>query len=302
MKGVFFSLLLLLTTQIIAQNAYDQWVAVQDDEFHLMTTYKEKRMYGSKGERENLLLRQLRVAKNGRLIRDLVYEANSTRIAYDLTVNYQSPSEAIGINALDTSKVTYSFTENGKIRYYVDNRVSTMHVIYTYNNHGQLIRCKDCLNAPKGHEWCLYYTYEYNEAQQLVKANTYDLKKYQKVEEKVLSSKDSLIYKDNLLLERWALTAEGVPTKKFVYHYDKKGKLEQEAGQLVPPYRVFRNYTIIYDYYCNGKLKREQKSYFLEGTLEYKSIIDYDKKGRKKQQQGFNAQDKRSSLYTFKYK
>ena len=232
----------------------------------------------------------------------MVYKANSTIVVYDLSMDYQTSNEVIGTNALDSSKVTYSLTKEGKIRYYVNNRKSTMHIIYTYNDDGQLIRCKDCLNAPRGDEWCLYYTYAYNKAKQLVGTRTYNLKKNQAVEDKVLYAKDSLVYNNGQLSERWALMPTGEPVRKMVYHYDKKGRLEQVAGQLIPPYQVFRNYTVLYDYYCNGKIKKERESYYLEGAIEYKRIINYDKKGRKKQQEGFNAQGARTSLYVIKYK
>ena len=116
-------LCLFFYAQLIAQNGYNQWLAVQGTEMHLLGNYKEKKVYASEtGEKKDLDLKQLQTFEHGRLVRDIMYQVYPNQIMFDMVMEYKADGTAEGTNLLDSSKVTYAFTKDKKIRYYVLGR------------------------------------------------------------------------------------------------------------------------------------------------------------------------------------
>ncbi|BDS10736.1 hypothetical protein [Aureispira anguillae] len=296
---LFFCLLPFANT---AQNGYSQWLSVQGTEMHLLGDFKEKRVYGNpKGEQKKVALMQVQRYENGRLKRDVMYNGYP-QLMYDMVIDYQEDGTARGINVLDSSIVTYAFTNDKKIRYYVVDQQSATHVIYTYNDKGALIRCKDCLAPFGNHEWCAYYQYIYNEQEQLIKVLSYNLEKGMPVESKVLFATDSLEYEQGLLKNRWTLNPAGNVTQKAVYKYNKKNLLEQEEStQLIAnpnPKRYTKNYT----YHCNKRLKQKVEAYYTGSHLDGQQIAKYNPKGWKIRQESYRGDGKRTKYYKIKYK
>lgn len=287
---------------ITAQSGYQQWLSIQGTEIHLQGNYKEKKVYGSStGERNDLALMQIQTYKEGRLIEDLMYNG-FPQIMYNMLINYQDDNTATGINLLDSSEVTYSFTKAQKIHYYVVDRQSATHVVYTYDDNGLLVRCKDCLAPFGNHDWCAYYQYIYNEKQQLVKIESYNLEKGEAVDTKILFATDSLTYEDDLLATRWTLNPAGNATQKASYTYNKKNLLEQEKSTQLPPYQNPRSYVKDYKYHCNKALRLKTETYYTNKELDGKQIAFYNKKGHKIKQESYRGDGRRTKLYEMKYK
>lgn len=298
--SVFF--LVLFPLFLTAQSGYNQWLSTQGTEMHLLGDYKEKKVYGSStGERSDLQLVQIQRYKDGRLKEDLVYKAYP-KLIYNMVINYEEDNTATGINLVDSSKVTYAFTDAQKIRYYVVNRQNATHVIYTYDEEDLLIRCKDCLAPFGNHDWCAYYQYAYNEKKQLIKVSSYNLKKGAEVTTKVLFATDSLIYDNNQLTTRWTLNPAGNATQKATYIYNKKKLLVEEKSTQLPPYVNIRSYTKSYEYHCNKVVKKKTEAYYTDNRLDGKQIAIYNKKGRKTKQESYRGDDQRTNLYEMKYK
>ena len=111
-------LLFLCPCFLFAQSGFAQWTAVQGTELHLMSDCKEKKIYASEsGKEQDLSLRQVQTFKEGRLTHDMMYEIYPDLIFFDMEIKYKDDLTAEGINLLDSSKVTYSFTKDNKIRF-----------------------------------------------------------------------------------------------------------------------------------------------------------------------------------------
>lgn len=300
MKLLF--LIIIFPMSLWAQKGYNQWLAVQGTEMHLLGNYKEKRVYGSNtGDKANLSLKQVQRFEKGRLVEDKMYVSYPNNVMYDMAINYQDNGEAIGLNRKDSSKVTYAFTKDKKIRYYVVDRQSDTHVIYTYNEDGLLIRCKDCIAPFGNYQWCAYFTYTYNDNKQLIEVASYNLEKNKSVDTKTLFGKDSLVYKDGKLIERLILSSTGAITQKATYHYNKKGLLVEEKGTQLEAFVEPRSYEKQRIYHCNKQLKKMTELYLKNDKVEGKQIAYYDKKGRKIKQESFRD-GVRTKLYEIKYK
>lgn len=286
----------------MAQSGYQQWLSAQNPEVHLLADYQEKRVYGSAtGRVQDLGLKQFQVYQKGRLVRDVMYQIYP-QLMYHLTINYQEDKTAKGINLVDSSEVTYAFTEENKIRYYVVDQQSAMHMIYTYNDDGLLIHCKDCLAPFGGHEWCAYYEYLYNEEQQLTKVLAYNVKKGKGVASKILFAQDSLLYENGLLQTRWTLNPAGHITQKASYFYNKKKLLEQEYSKQMLAGASNKHYVKTYLYHCNQKIKEKVEAYYTNNQLDGKQIARYNAKGRKIRQESYRGDGVRTKLYKMHYK
>jgi hypothetical protein len=296
-------LLFLCPCFLPAQSGFSQWTAVQGTELHLNADCKEKKIFASEsGKEQDLALRQVQTFKNGRLTHDLMYQVYPELIIFDMEIEYKDDQSAEGFNILDSSRVTYSFTKENKIRYYVVDNQTDVHVIYTYNDTGLLIRCKDCLDPYGGHQWCAYYSYIYDKNNNLIKIESSNLEKGQPVGSKTLFAVDSLVYQNNLLRERYSLKPSGNTTQQAIYSYDLNGNLIKEVSAQSPDFVEPRSYTKLYDYYKDNQLKLQTESYYKNKELQGRQIISYDKKGRKIKQESFRGDGSRTKLYTMKYK
>lgn len=285
------------------QSGYSRWISIQKGSgIHLTGDYKEKKVYGSKtGDKSDLKLVQIQDYKNGRMVKDRMY-IDFPSLMYDMVVNYQEDGTAIGLNLEDSSAVTYAFTEAQKLRYYVVDRQNDMHVVYTYNDDGNLIRCKDCLAPFNDHNWCAYYTYTYNTQKQLTNIASYNLEKGVAVENRTLFERDSLVYKNDLLETRWSYSSTGEAINKATYTYNSKGLLINEYSTQLEPYENPRSYTKTYTYHCNRKRKGLEETYYINQELEGQQISKYNKKGQKIKQESYRGDGKRTKLYKIKYR
>lgn len=302
MKPILF-LFFIAPFLVQAQSGYDRWIAVQEGSgIHLLGDYKEKKVYGSKtGAKSDLGLSQIQQYEKGRLVKDKMY-VNYPELMYNMSINYQNDGTATGINLEDSSFVTYAFTEAQKLRYYVVDRQNDMHVVYTYDDDNDLIRCKDCLAPFNNHNWCAYYTYSYNKNKQLVGIASYNLEKGAEVDSKTLFESDSLVYENDLLTVRWTLNSAGEATQKASYSYNKKGLLLNEHSTQLEPYQNPRSYLKTYTYHCNGKLKTSEEAYYTNEKLDGKQVAQYNKKGHKIKQTSYRGDGKQTKLYLIKYK
>jgi hypothetical protein len=302
MKLIAF-LFLVFPFVIQAQSGYARWYSIQEGSgIHLTGNYKEKKVYSSKtGSKSDLKLSQIEQYKNGRLVKDMMY-IDYPKLMYNISIDYHEDGTATGINADDSSAVTYAFTEAKKLRYYVVDHQNDMHVVYTYNDDGNLIRCKDCLAPFNDHNWCAYYTYSYNKEQQLIGLSSYNLEKGAEVNTKTLFEADSLIYENDLLTVRWTLSVTGEAIKKATYSYNKKGLLLKEHSTQLTPYENPRSYLKTYSYHCNQELKSLEESYYTNEKLDGKQLSKYNKKGNKIKQESYRGDGKRTKLYVIKYR
>jgi hypothetical protein len=296
-------LFLIFPFFVQAQSGYARWYSIQEGSgIHLAGDYKEKKIYGSRtGDRSDLKLSQAQEYENGRLVKDMMY-IDYPKVMYNMTINYQADGTAIGLNLEDSSVVTYSFTGAKKLRYYVVDRQNDMHVIYTYNDEGDLIRCKDCLAPFKDHNWCAYYTYVYNKEKQLTEIYSHNLEKGAEVETKEMFETDALVYEEGLLTVRWTLNSTGEAIQKATYSYDKKGLLIKEYSTQLAPYENPRSYLKTYTYHCNRQLRSLEEAYYTNEKLDGKQVSKYNKKGNKIKQESYRGDDKRTKLYLIKYK
>lgn len=287
---------------IQAQSGYARWVSIQEgSEIHLAGNYKEKKVYSSKtGDKSDLKLTQVQQYKNGRLVNDVMY-TDYPQLMYDMAIDYQKDGTATGVNLEDSSLVTYAFTETNKLRYYVVDRQNDMHVVYTYNDAGDLIHCKDCLAPFNNHDWCAYYTYTYNN-KQLTSIASYNLEKGAEVDSKTLFERDSLVYENDLLSVRWTLNSTREAVQKASYSYDKKGLLIKEHSTQLSPYENPRSYLKNYTYHCNQQIKSLEEAYYTNDKLDGKQVAKYNKKGNKVKQESYRGDGKRTKLYLIKYK
>ena len=285
------------------KSGYARWHSIQDgSEIHLSGNYKEKKVYGSRtGAKSDLKLSQIQEYEKGRLVKDMMY-TNYPKLMYHISLNYQDDGTAIGINLEDSSAVTYAFTAEKTLRYYVVDRQNDMHVGYTYNDGGSLIRCKDCLAPFNNHNWCAYYTYSYNKKKQLIGTASYNLEKGAEVTTKTLFESDSLVYENDLLTVRWTLNTTGDAIQKATYSYDKKGLLLKEYSTQLAPYENPRSYLKSYTYHCNRQLKTSEEAYYTNEKLDGKQLSRYNKKGYKIKQESYRGDGKRTKLYLIKYK
>ncbi|CAA6828818.1 MAG: Unknown protein [uncultured Aureispira sp.] len=298
------ALLFLISPCFIqAQSGYTRWHFIQEGtEIHLAGNYKEKKVYGSRtGVKSDLKLSQIQQYEKGRLVKDKVYIDYPT-LMYDIVLNYQKDGTAIGMNLEDSSAVTYAFTKTNKLRYYVVDEQHELHVVYTYNDAGDLIRCKDCLAPFEEHNWCAYYRYAYNNKNQLIGVASYKLKKGAEVDTKTLFEADSLVYENDLLKVRWTLDTAGEAVQKASYSYDKKGLLLKEHSTQLGVDENSRSYLKSYTYHCNRQLKSLEEAYYTNDSLDGKQISKYNKKGNKIKQESYRGDGKRTKLYFMKYK
>lgn len=288
---------------IQAQSGYARWHSIQEGSgIHLAGDYKEKKVYGSKtGAKSELKLEQIQQYENGRLVKDKMY-IEYPKLMYNMAINYQKDGTAIGINLEDSSAVTYAFTAEKKLRYYVVDAQNDLHVVYTYNDAGDLIRCKDCLAPFKDHDWCAYYTYSYNNEKQLIGVSSYSLVKGAEVSSKTLFEADSLVYENNLLTVRWTLNSTGEAVQKATYSYDKKGLLLKEHSTQLESYENPRSYLKNYTYHCNRQRKTLEEAYYTNERLDGKQVSKYNKKGHKVKQESYRGDGKRTKLYLIKYR
>jgi len=300
---IIILLLFVFPCLIQAQSGYTRWHSIQKSaEIHLAGDYKKKKVYGSKtGAKSDLKLSQVQQYENGRLVKDRMY-TDYPSLMYDMVLHYQKDGTAIGMNLADSSVVTYAFTAAKKLRYYVVDAQNDMHVVYTYNAAGNLIRCKDCLAPFEDHNWCAYYTYSYDNENQLIGAAAYHLEKGAEVGTKTLFERDSLVYENDLLAVRWTLNSTGEAIQKATYSYDKKGLLYKEHSTQLEPTENPRGYLKSYTYHCNRQLKSLEEAYYTNERLDGKQVSNYNKKGNKIKQASYRGDGKRTKLYLIKYR
>jgi hypothetical protein len=318
---VFLLFLIGIPNKSMAQNAYDHWLKSQELETHLRYrgNYSSKATYKSAtGKRKDLQLTQQQYYKAGYLREDILYTNKQEKLYH---VRFQLPTphtweqlsqqggaylaglEMVGLNLLDSSTTTYAFEASGKLKYYVVDQQGSLHVVYTYDSTGQLLRYKDCL-APFGNAyWCAYYMYYYNNENQLTKAESYNLGQDQTPDQKELFAVDSMVYNEQgWLIERWTLDKAGTVTQKAMYSYNQQGQLCQETSAAMPVSELSEKYTKTNCYRANGHLKKQQEAYYFGKSLEVRQERQYNAQGDLIKQATYKRTKQPISLYLIKYK
>ncbi|MFK7796642.1 MAG: hypothetical protein AB8E82_04255 [Aureispira sp.] len=305
----------------MAQNAYDHWLKSQELETHMRYkgNYSIKETYKSAtGKRKDLQLTQQQYYKSGYLREDILYTYKKEKlyhVRFQLPASYTWDSlaqqggaylaglEMVGFNVVDSSTTTYAFEESGKLKYYVVDQQGSLHVVYTYDEQGQLLRYKDCL-APFGNSyWCAYYVYEYNDKKQLTTARSYNLGQDQTPEQKDLFAVDSMVYNEQgLLIERWTLDNIGTVTQKAVYNYNEKEQLCQEISLSMPISELSKKYKKTMCYQPNGHLKKQQEAYYFGDRLEIRQERLFNTQGNLVSQATYKQAQQPINLYIIKYK
>lgn len=298
----FLLFLLLLTTTGKTQNAYQQWLAIEDNEIHLKGNCKERKIYASRtGHKADLELIQVQQYEKQRLVYDKMYRVFPNELLYELAIIYDG-NEAIGLNLMDSSQVSYAFTEDQKLRYYVVDGNAAVHAVYSYDEQGKLVRCKDCLGSSGDHRLCVWYYYYYNKNEQLSHTATYFYPKGTDGSDKVLQGTDSLFYEGEKLVKKLQYDSTGQLLNQIDYQYNKRKLCEQETLTWHLLEKQNLRQTVTYSYYCNKKIKEEMGTYYKNGQLEFKQMIVYNKKGKKTKQTAYNAAGQAVSLYEVYYK
>lgn len=262
-------------------NGYEYWQQAQGKELHLRAPYREKIVEQSTTRKANdwTLIQQQEYNQEGRLARDVYYKDFPTPL-YDLRFVYKKDHTAEGINEMDASTVTYAFTEDGLLNYYVVDKINNIHMIYNYDEKGRLISVKDCLAPFGNYHWCGYFTYTYNSDGRLERIHSYNLRSDLPIDSLELFSIDSLVYNSQQqLTESWSLDATHVSRRQTAYQYNKKGQLILESGRQLRDPAVAAHYNKIYRYHCNGKLRYKRDEYYEGEELQSTQEAYYNTRG-----------------------
>lgn len=317
---VFLLLLIQIPDKSIAQNAYDHWLKNQELETHMRCNgdYTTKSTYKSTtGKKKDLQLTQEQSYQAGYLKEDILYTNNQEKLYH---VRFQLPAshtwerlavqgptylanvEMVGLNLLDSTTTTYAFEASGKLKYYVVDQQGSLHVVYTYNTAGQLLRYKDCLAPFDNAYWCAYYVYVYKDNKQLAKALSYNLGQDQTPDQKQLFAVDSMVYnEEGLLSERWTLDSAASITQKASYHYNKNRQLCLEISSQWPKTEWTRSYKKTSCYRPNGKLRKQQACYYFGKQEEARQERRYNRRGNLAKQVTYKREQP-ISLYVLQYK
>lgn len=287
-----------------AQRGFNTWQYLQQTESHLQATHYQKNVYESlSGKRQDLYLKQQTTYQKGYLKSDVAFDRKTGKKLFDIQMSYTDSSEVISTNLLDSSQAIYYLTAAQKVRYYVSKNNSQQHIIYTYNDANQIIKCKDCLQPLGNHDWCVYYQYVYNTDENLAAVYNYNLAVNTPVSEKILIQKDTFIYNEQQLMSRRESynPAQNLLTTT-IYDYNKKQKLIKEVSSQSKLYQSPRSYTKAYAYHCNGQLRKKEELYYKENTLSGRVVNWYNKKGEKTKSKTYNQANELTRLLVIKYK
>ena len=297
-----FFLLLLSFTPVVAQDGYQQWLDVQGNTLHLRADCRIKKYFVSaNGKDADLRLRQVQFYQNQRLVQDKMYQQNSDLLLYNIQISYFVDNTAKGINLMDSSEITYAFNEQQKIRYYVLDQQSFYHVVYSYNDSGQLLRCKDCMDPFGNHQWCAFYNYEYDKSNRLKKVLSYNLPKNKPNTEKVLFAIDSLVYQKDTLRKIVSKTPQGKISQILYYRYDNKGRISFEKRQLMPAFVTKKSIVKLYNYSIEDYSKEITTNYYDKEYRYGYQIELFDYNNRLVLQASYNDAGDRTVLYKMEY-
>ncbi len=294
----FMILVCFFSVNVLAQDGYGTWEYMQTTEASLSVYYQQKRVYtGSTTKKKDRYLTQVKIYKKGRIIKDRFLEKDGS-FRYDISINY-SDSTAVSFNAIDSAKATYLFTPSGKINYYVLDRNSQIHLIYTYDKADRLIRCKDCLNPLNDHNWCTYYLYFYNEKGNLTKVENYILASQKPTKDKVLISYELLSYdKEQRLTKKVRFNPDQNPLIQTFYFYNKKGKLIKKEQEEKNQYRPVKT---TYSYAWNQKLRSKRVRYFEDEILIFEVCSRYNAKGLEIKKELKNGKGELQNIFVMRY-
>lgn len=256
---------------------YEHWQRTQGNELHLKATYAEKRVEQQATNREWALVQIQRYNADGRLEQDQYY-GEYPQLLYDIYFDYSEEQTARGINVLDSSRVTYAFTKEGWLHYYVVDQTNNIHVVYTYDKARRLQSVKDCMAPFGNHYWCGYYTYHYNEEGQLARVHSHNLRNDLPLDSMEVFSMDSLVYQEGNLIERWTLDAHHAPQQLATYQYNHRQQLIKEAGQQLET-ALPLSYTKTYRYRCNRTLRSKIEHYYKAQQIQGRQENRYNTKG-----------------------
>lgn len=257
---------------------YEHWQNIQNSEVHLKADYQEKRVEQRQPNRQWTPVQIQTYRADGRLERDQSYSAYP-ELLYDIYFEYNNKERtAQGINVLDSSRVTYAFTPEGWLRYYVVDRTNNIHMIYSYDEARRLKSVKDCMAPFGNHYWCAYYTYQYNGEGQLTRIQSHNLRNDLPLDSLELFSIDSLVYQEGQLTERWTLNAQHTPRQIAYYTYNKRQQLTEEVGKQLQA-DVPLAYRKTYRYRCNRTLLRKVEQYYKGDQLQGRQENRYHPKG-----------------------
>ncbi len=300
---IVFNLTALFAT---AQRGYSTWTYLQDKESHLQADYSQKTVKESlTGKKKDAYLKQVTTYQDGKLQTDKVYDRATGKLQFHIQMTYlPERNAAISLNLLDSSKATYSLTEDQKIKYYVVDRNSTQHIVYTYDTEGRLIKCKDCLQPLGNHDWCVYYLYQYNTFGKLTSVQNYNLPANSPIAEKVLILTDTLIYNNEKikLSRKESLNPAQNKTTETTYLYDKKGLLTEEKSSQTAIYNEPRSYIKSYKYRGDRTLKYQEEKYFQEDKSNGTIKNWYNKAGEKTKSKTYDATGKLVKWMCITYK
>ncbi len=304
MRIISTLLFCFVLTAAFSQKGYKVWLNNQLNETHLQGKLKTKKVYKSTtGNEDDLKLVQEQTFEQGWLVSDKLINLNGEpEFLFNIKLSKIDAMTVEALNLNDSTLATYSFTEENKLRYYVVNNNPTLHLIYTYDSLGNLLKCKDCMNPLGKHEWCVYYGYTYNKNGNLTAVYNYRLLNNQKVDEKELIASDTLFYNSkNQLTKKVTKMADGQEIAITEYSYNKKGLLIKEYSTQTDLYPEPRSYMKTFQYRCNRKRKTAQEKYFKVRLPDGSLNIKYDRKGRKVWSETLNKDGERTTLYVIKY-
>lgn len=287
-----------------AQRGFNTWEYLQQTESHLQAAYSQKKVYESlSGKGKDLYLKQQTTYQGGYLKSDIAYDRKTGKKLFDIQMSYTDSNEVISTNLLDSSQAVYYLTDAKKVRYYVSGNNSQQHIIYTYNDNSQVIKCKDCLQPLGNHDWCVYYQYHYSESKKLVAVENYNLAVNTPVSEKILIQKDTFTYNEqHQMSKRKSYNSAQNLLTTTNYIYNTKGKLSKEVSTQSELYQYPRSYTKDYFYHCNGQLKKKEENYYKEDELSGRVVNWYNKKGKKIKSKTYNQANELTRLSVIKYK
>ena len=297
-----FFLCLCLINPLFAQDGYKQWLAVQGSSLHLQENCRIKTIYASiDGDSTRLNKQQVQFFEQQRLVRDKMFQHQSEDLLYDIQINYSDDNTAKGINLIDSSTISYAFTNQNKIRYYVIDRNSSYHIIYSYDDTGRLLRCKDCMDPFGNHQWCAYYEYQYDQQKRLKLVLSYNLPKDKDKIDKVLFSTDSLRYHKGLLMQIVSQSPKGKINQVVDYSYDKKGRVLTEKRALMQDLETAKTIQKHYQYNINNLSKNIRTNFYNKEYLYGYQIEQYDVQNRLIQQAAYNENGIGTNYYKMVY-
>ena len=297
-----FFLCFCLISPLLAQDGYKQWLAVQGSSLHLQENCRIKTIYASiDGDSTRLNKQQVQFFVQQRLVRDKMFQQQSEDLLYDIQIDYSDDNTAKGINLIDSSTISYAFTNQNKIRYYVIDRNSSYHIIYGYDDTGRLLRCKDCMDPFGNHQWCAYYEYQYDQQKRLKVVLSYNLPKDKDKIDKVLFSTDSLRYHKGLLMQIISQSPNGKINQVVDYSYDKKGRVLTEKRALMQGLETAKTIQKHYQYSINNLSKKIRTNFYNKEYLYVYQIEQYDVQNRLIQQAAYNENGIGTNYYKMVY-